>query len=77
MKEISLNDAMTGNRLDIEFDLDEDKMVINGEEVVRKRALESDKDQFVYGPPTPGPTHIYTLTRKQIDQIKDLWKDKS
>ena len=63
---------MTGKILDIEFDLDPDKIRINGEDVVRKRALESDEDQFVYGPPTPGPTIIYHLTRDQVEQMEKL-----
>ena len=75
MKRIILKDYMTGKILDIEFDLDADKIRINGEDVVRKRALESDEDQFVYGPPTPGPTIIYHLIRDQVEQMKKLWEE--
>jgi hypothetical protein len=72
MKRISLKESMTGRILDIVFDLDADKIRINGEDVVRKRPLESDEDQFVYGPPTPGPTILYHLTRDQVEQMKKL-----
>jgi hypothetical protein len=75
MKMISLKDSMTGKILNILFDLDVDKILINGEDVIRKRALESDEDQFVYGPPIPGPTIIYHLTRNQIEQMKKLWDE--
>ena len=75
MKQISLKDSMTGKNLKIEFDLEADKILINGEEVVRKRSLESDEDQFVYGPPAIGPTIIYHLTRGQIEQMKKLWAE--
>lgn len=70
MKAITLTDTLTGEQLEIEIDLEADKMKINGEPVVRKRALESSKDQFVYGPPGPGPTEIYHLDRQQIEQMK-------
>lgn len=75
MKRISLRDIMTGKQLDIEFDLDTDKIRINDEDAVRKSALESDDDQFVYGPPTPGPTIIYHLSRDQVEQMKKLWEE--
>lgn len=74
MRKITLQDAMTGKQLDIEFDLDADKIRINGEEVIRKRALESNDDQFVYGPPSSGPTIIFHLTRDQVEKMKELWR---
>jgi len=72
MKTITLSDTKTGEQLEIEFDLDADKITINGEPVVRKRPLESNEDQFVYGPPDPGPTKIYHLNRQQVDQMKAM-----
>ena len=73
MKTITLSDAMTGEQLEIEFDLDTDKITINGEPVVRKRPLESNEDEFVYGPPGPGPTEIFHLSRQQVEQMKAMW----
>lgn len=74
MKRIELLDAMTGNILDIEFDLNADKIRINGEEVIRKRALESSDNQFVYGPPSTGPTILFHLTREQVEKMQELWR---
>jgi len=74
VKRVGLIDALTGKILDIEFDLDADKMRINGEGVVRKRTLESDDDQFAYGPSSSGPTIIYHLSRDQVEQMRALWK---
>jgi hypothetical protein len=63
MKEIKLIDSMTGEELDIRFDLEEDGIEINGEEVVRKGPLEGNESQFAYGMPGPGPTMLHHLTR--------------
>lgn len=71
-----LQDVITGNVLDVEFDLDEDKIFIDGEEVIRRKDLESNDDEFVYTPPSKSPTHYYTLNQDAIDKMKDLWKKK-
>jgi hypothetical protein len=76
MKRISLKDTMTGETLDIEFDLDANIMRINGEIVIRKREFESDDNQRVYGPPFPGATKLYHLTRVETEQMRKLWKEK-
>jgi hypothetical protein len=72
MKTINLLDAMTGKQLEIRFDLEADKMEINGTSVERKRPLESDENQFVYGSTVKGDTKIYHLNKDQINEIRAL-----
>ncbi len=73
MKTIDLKDAISGKDLHIEFDLDDDIMFINGQRVERKRPLEANDDEYVYGPSGSGPTEIHQLSKAQLNQIRSLW----
>jgi hypothetical protein len=68
MKAITLADAKTGEQLNIQFNLEEARMEINGNPVVRKWALEYDENLFIYG--SPWETTLYHLNRDQIEQTK-------
>jgi len=71
---IKIKDALTGEDLEISYDLAIDKMVINGVEVVRKKALESNPEEFVFGMSTPGTSKLFHLSKEQIEQMKQLSK---
>lgn len=72
MKTLELKDIRTGEKLEIKFDLVSDKMEINGEEVFRQIALESDDEQFVFSSNIPGDLKIYHLSKEQITEIKSM-----
>lgn len=72
MKTIEIKDIMTGEKLEIKFDLVLDKMEINGIEVVRRSALESNDEQFVFGSMVPGDLKIYHLSKDQITKMKSM-----
>ncbi len=76
MEAIELVDAKTGRLLHIEFDIDADRMTIDGVEVERKRPLESNEDEFVYAPPGPGPWKLVHLTAEQVGRIRALWESR-
>ena len=73
MRSIVLSDAITGESLHIEFDLDRNQMRIDGSKVVREAALESGRDQLVYVPAGPWRSRLFRLTRSQVNEMRVLW----
>lgn len=76
MKTVVFTDTMTGRRLEIQFDLDADRMTINDIEVVRRRDLERE-GEFVYSSPEKDPrgSKLYPLNENQIKRMRDLWAE--
>lgn len=85
MKTIELRDHFSGRPLNIEFELDQNNLIIsmkingvivsmkiNGVIVERKTALEDNDDVYIYGPISPSILEIVHLNKSQLDQMRAL-----
>ena len=72
MNKVTIADNRTGEILDIEYNLDSRKYLVNSIDVVRQQPLEEEENEFAFSSINTVAPKLYHVL---VEEIKSLWKE--